>query len=136
VKLDSTNGFALQNIASAQLREAERFGPNDPRRTARLREAEQTVRDALEVDPALADAYNTLGVILATTGRKPLAIDSWRQAVQLDGREFDAMYNLVLNLSEVGRINEARTYARTYVATAPAQRFAKEIAEMRRFLGG
>jgi arylsulfatase A-like enzyme/Flp pilus assembly protein TadD len=136
VSLDPTNGFALQNIASVQLREAEALGPTDARRAVRLREAEQTVHDALAVDPALSDAYNTLGVILATTGRKPDAIDSWKQAVELDGREFDAMYNLVVHLGEAGRIDEARKYARTYVATAPAQRFAKEIAEMRRFLGG
>lgn len=136
VKLDSTNGYALQNIASIQLREAQALGPNDVRRAAGLREAETTVRAALEVDPALADAYNTLGVILASTGRKPEAIDSWKQAVQLDGREFDAMYNLVLDLGDLGLIDEARSYAKTYVATAPAQRFAKEIVEMRRFLGG
>jgi len=136
VKLDPTNGFALENIASVQLREAESLDPNDARRKPRLAEAEHTVLDALEVDPALADAYNTLGVIQATTGRKPVAIESWRHAVQLDGREFDAMYNLILNLSDAGQTNEARAYAKTYVATAPPQRFAKEIAEVRRFLGG
>ena len=136
VRLDPTNGFALQNIASVELREAQTLGSTDARRAALLREAEHTAHDALEVDPALADAYNTLGVILATTGRRPDAIESWRQAVQLDGREFDAMYNLILKLDEAGHTDEARTYAKTYVATAPAQRFAKEIAEMRRFLGG
>jgi arylsulfatase A-like enzyme/Flp pilus assembly protein TadD len=136
LKLDSTNGFALENIASVQLREAESLGPNDPRRAARLEEAEKTVGDALEVDPALADAYNTRGVILETMGQKTMAIESWKQAVQLDNRQFDAMYNLVLKLSEAGRTDEARTYAKAYVATAPSGRYAKEITEMRRFLGG
>jgi arylsulfatase A-like enzyme/Flp pilus assembly protein TadD len=136
LKLDSTNGFALQNIASAELRQVEALDPKDTRRAAGLKEAENTVREALEVDPALADAYNTLGVILATTGDKTGAIDSWKQAVQLDPTEFNAMYNLVLYLSKAGRTDDARTYAKAYVATAPLGRFAKEITEMRRFLGG
>jgi len=136
LKLDSTNGFALENIAAVQLSEAAALGPSDPRRAADLQEAEETVKDALEVDPALADGYNTLGVILATKGDKAGAIDNWKQAVQLDGRQFDAMYNLVLKLSEAGRTDDARTYAKSYVASAPPERYAREIAEMRRFLGG
>ena len=136
LKIDSTNGFALQNIASVEYRKAQAFGPGDPRRAAGLREAEKTVRDALEVDPALADAYNMLGVIVAATGQKTEAIESWKQAVLLDPTEFNAMYNLVLYLSDAGRIDEARNYAKQYVATAPSGRFAKEITEMRHFLGG
>ena len=36
-------------------------------------------RKAIDVDPALPDAFTTLGVILSTSGRKADAIDSWKR---------------------------------------------------------
>jgi len=114
--LDPTSGLAHQNIAAMLLQEA---GQRGAARDARIREAEQFARRAVELDPALAKGFTTLGVILAQTGRRPEAIDSWKRAVQLDPGEFDAMYNLVLALVEAGRIGEARTYGDQYLRTAP-----------------
>jgi len=129
--LDPTNALALQNIASMMLRQALEGRDQGPK----LREAETFARRAIDADPALAKAYTTLGVVLAETGRKPEAIDSWKTAVELDGREFDALYNLTVLLSEAGRIDDARTYARQFVATAPPALYQPAIEQLGAFIG-
>ncbi len=91
--LDPTNGLAYQNLASMVLRQALAAKSASDRR-ARLQEAERYARQAIDADPSLPKAYTTLGVVLAESGRKTEAIDSWKRAVALDGREFDALYNL------------------------------------------
>jgi tetratricopeptide (TPR) repeat protein len=129
--LDPTNALALQNIASMVLRQALEGRDKGPK----LREAETFARQAIDADPALAKAYTTLGVVLAETGRKPEAIDSWKTAVELDGREFDALYNLTVLLSEAGRIDDARAYARQFVDTAPPALYQPAIEQLRAFIG-
>ena len=116
--LDATSGLAHQNIATMLLEEAGQPGGD---RGAKLRDAEQFARRAVDLDPSLAKGLTTLGVILAQTNRRPEAIESWKRAVQLDPGEFDALYNLIVLLAEGGRIGEARTYAEQYVRTAPPQ---------------
>ncbi|HYN10223.1 MAG TPA: sulfatase-like hydrolase/transferase [Vicinamibacterales bacterium] len=133
--LDPTNGLAYQNLASIVLKEA-RAARNPSDRARGLKEAEVLARQALDADPDLAKAYTTLGVILAETGRKSDAIESWKRAVALDGSEFDALYNLTILLVEAGRLNEAREYAQRFVATAPPALYRADIDQMRRYLSG
>ncbi|HET9368832.1 MAG TPA: sulfatase-like hydrolase/transferase, partial [Vicinamibacterales bacterium] len=133
--LDSTNGLALQNKASVVLRQA--LNSRNPGEQQRLIvDAERLCREALQADPSLAKAFTTLGVILANTSRKAEAIDSWKRAVELDNTELNALYNLTLLLAEANRIDEARAYARQYVATAPASMYPNEVAQLRKFIGG
>ena len=131
--LDSTNGLAYQNLASIVLRQA-LASRSEPDRRARLQEAEAHARKAIEVDPALPDAYTTLGVALSTTGRKGDAIASWKRAVELDGSQFNALYNLWLELASAGRRDEAVRYGRQFVETAPAAFFAPDIERVRAYL--
>jgi Flp pilus assembly protein TadD len=132
--LDPTNALAYQNLASMVLRQAIVRGASGS--NPALQEAERLARKALDVDPTLAKAHTTLGVVLAQTGRKPEAIDSWKRAVDLDGREFDALYNLTVTLSQAGRMDEARAYARQFVATAPPALYQPSIEQLRAFLDG
>jgi tetratricopeptide (TPR) repeat protein len=120
---DSTNGIALQNIGTIKLREN------------KVAEAETWLQKALTADPSLANGYTTLGVIYQRTGRSSQAIEAWRRAVELDGREFDALYNLVVSLSNAGAAADARAYAEQFLATAPPAFYARELAEIRRLLG-
>jgi len=133
--LDPTNGLAYQNLASIVLREA-LASRSEPDRRTKLQEAEAHARKALDVDPALADAYTTLGVVLSTTGRKAEAIDSWRRAVDLDASQFNALYNLWFELANAGRRDDAVRYGRQFVDTAPPAFFAPDIARVRAYLGG
>jgi len=134
LKLDPTNGLAYQNLASMVLRQA--LASTSPtERTAKVREAETYARKAIDVDPALADAFTTLGVALSTSGRKDEAIASWKRAVELDPAQFNALYNLWFELAKSGRRDEAVLYGRQFVATAPPAFFAPDIARIRAYLG-
>ncbi len=133
--LDSTNGLAYQNLASMVLRLALASKSNGDR-AAKLQEAESYARKAIEVDPALADAFTTLGVVLSTSGRKADAIVSWKHAVELDASQFNALYNLWFELAATGRRDEAIAYGRQFVTTAPPAFFAPDIARVRQYLGG
>lgn len=128
--LDPTSALANQNIGTMLLQQA---GANPAAAAAKVREAEQFARRAIDLDPALAKAFTTLGVIQAQTNRKTEAIDSWKKAVSLNPGEFDAMYNLVLLLVDGGRIGEARTFGDQYIRTAPPQ-LAADAAVIRQIL--
>jgi tetratricopeptide (TPR) repeat protein len=103
---------------------------------AKMREAEGYARKALDADAQLAGAHTILGVILSGTGRKPEAIESWKRAVALDPGEFNALYNLWLELATAGRRDEAVAYGRQFVSTAPEAFFARERAQIAGYLAG
>jgi arylsulfatase A-like enzyme/Flp pilus assembly protein TadD len=133
--LDPTNGLAHQNVASMRLRQA--LATRDrPGAQALLQQAETFARKALNLDPGLAGAHTILGVILSGSGRKSDAIESWKRAVAIDATEFNALYNLWLELASAGRRDEAIAYGRQFVATAPPAFFADERQQIARFLGG
>jgi superkiller protein 3 len=100
-----------------------------------LKDAEAHARQAIATDPALAKAHTTLGVALSQQGRAPEALEAWKRAVALDSTEFDALYNLWLELARAGRHDEARTYGDQYVRTAPPY-FREEIMRIRAYLAG
>jgi arylsulfatase A-like enzyme/tetratricopeptide (TPR) repeat protein len=127
--LDPTNGLAYQNIAKVQLDLSE----HDPRQ---LKAAEASLREAIRVDPARASAYNGLGDVLAHTGHVPDAIEQWKHAIEVDPKEFDALYNLVLTLGREKRFDEAQRYGQMFLATAPPAYYAAELARIRQLLGG
>jgi arylsulfatase A-like enzyme len=130
--LDATNGLAYQNLAAVRLQQALAMPP--AARSGLLGEAAALARQAIDADPALAKAYTTLGVVQSESGQKAEAIDSWKRAVALDPAEFDALYNLTVTLRQAGRVEEARTYARQFVATAPPGAYGSAIQQLREFL--
>ncbi|TAK14022.1 MAG: tetratricopeptide repeat protein, partial [Acidobacteria bacterium] len=121
--VDSTNGIALHNIGTVKLREN------------KIAEAETWVKKALDADPSLANGYTTLGVIFQRTGRGGDAIEAWRRAVELDGTQFDALFNLTISLAQAGAMTDARAYGERFIATAPPAFYAQDIAGIRRLLG-
>ena len=133
IELDPTNGIAYQNLGSMTLRKALSTKVNADRQSE-LQQAEAYVRRAIDVDPTLPDAHTTLGVILATAGRKKDAIESWKQAVALDGEQFNALYNLWSELAAAGADEEAIVYGRQFVATAPPAFFKPDIERVEQFL--
>jgi Flp pilus assembly protein TadD len=126
IALDPTTGIAYQNLGSMTLRKA-LAARNGEDRQRDLQQAETYARRAIELDPSLPDAHTTLGVILASVGRKKEAIESWKQAVALDGEQFNALYNLWSELAAAGARDEAVRYGRQFVNTAPAAFFKADI---------
>jgi arylsulfatase A-like enzyme/tetratricopeptide (TPR) repeat protein len=133
--LDPTNGLAHQNLASMKLRQA-LAARNSDEALGLMKQAEGYARRGLELDAGLAGAHTILGVILSGTGRKAEAIESWKHAVTIDPSEFNALYNLWLELAAAGRREEAVAYGRQFMATAPAAFFADERRQIGQFLDG
>jgi len=133
--LDPTNGLAYQNLAVAALKQAHTINAG-PERSAKLAEAEADAKQSITVDPTLGGSYTILGVVMSDTGRKAEAVDSWRRAVELDPTEFDALYNLWLELAAANQRDEAMKYGRQFVATAPPALYPQAIEEIRRYIGG
>jgi arylsulfatase A-like enzyme/Tfp pilus assembly protein PilF len=72
--LDPANALAHENLGTARLQARDYTG------------AEAELRTAIRLDPSLAAAHTALGVLLASTGRKPEAITEWTRAAALGDR--------------------------------------------------
>ncbi len=84
-----------------------------------LSEAIRTLREAVELDPALVPAHNTLGITLAKAGRLPEAAASFRKALELDSRSGIAYKGLGSVLSESGDLKGAIANYRMAVELDP-----------------
>jgi tetratricopeptide (TPR) repeat protein len=92
--------------------------------------ARDHLRRALELNDKLPIAWNTLGVALYQEkgpDAAASAITAWQRSVELDPKQYDALYNLGLVAAGQGRRAEARKALRQFVETAPPQRFAVDI---------
>jgi len=96
--------------------------------------ARQAFEAALDVDPDLARAHNSLGVIAAREGRMPEAVERWRRAVALNPLDYQTLYNLGSYLWQSGRHAEARRYLEAYLRAAPPALEARDIARVRKML--
>jgi len=65
------------------------------------------VKQALALDPNLAQAYNLRGLIYAGMGEERLADESFRHALQLNGRDADTLHNYGWFLCQQRRYPEA-----------------------------
>jgi tetratricopeptide (TPR) repeat protein len=73
-------------------------------------------RQATELDPRHAGAWNNLANLLAELDRAEEAIDAYRRALALDPRLADARFNLAQTLVELGRHDESVLQWRAYLA--------------------
>ena len=97
---------------------------------------EQRARKALELNDQLPLAWNYLGIALYNQKRASEAIAAWQRSVELDGRDYDVLYNLGVVASETGNTSVARDALSRFVAEAPPQRYAADIDRARQLLGG
>jgi arylsulfatase A-like enzyme/Tfp pilus assembly protein PilF len=98
-------------------------------------EAARAFEQAVAADPALGQAWEGLGA--ARSGSDPAgAIEAWKRAVEIEPRNYDVLFNLSVMLREQGRAAEARPYIERFVRNAPPERYSKDIALMRSWLGG
>jgi Tfp pilus assembly protein PilF len=96
--------------------------------------ARQAFEAVLDIDPGVARAHNSLGVIAAREGRTDEAIERWRRAVALDPRDYQTLFNLGVTLRKAGREAEARPYLEAYLKAAPAALERRDIARVRTWL--
>jgi tetratricopeptide (TPR) repeat protein len=119
---DAGNAMAWQNIGSVELGRGNAAAARD------------AFQHALEADANWAAAYTGLGVAEQRLHRFDAAIVSWKRAVELDPRQFDALYNLATELASAGRSTEARAYAQRFVETAPPAQYKDDIRQLKMYL--
>jgi len=102
----------------------------------------EQVKVSLAADPNYGDAYNLQGLIYAAIGDQALAEGSFRQALQLNARDADAMHNYAWYLCQLKRYPEStamfqqalavpqyRGVTRTLLAQGVCQAYAGQLAE-------
>ena len=63
-------------------------------------------------------------------GREAEAIASWKTALELNPRMYDALYNLGTVLVKAGRRDEARPYLERFIREAPRSRYDADIRRL------
>ena len=122
IEIDATYPSLLANHAALLIR------------LGRLGEARAMLERAVTYDPGLATAHNALGVVAAQSGRLPEAVEHWRRALSLDPGNHDVRYNLGITLTRLNRFAEAIPVLEAFVEQAPPDRYADDIAGVRRLL--
>ncbi|HYO77013.1 MAG TPA: sulfatase-like hydrolase/transferase, partial [Thermoanaerobaculia bacterium] len=120
--IDATNATAYQNLGIVALR------------SGQVQLAEQYLDRAPSIDRELPLALNTLGVVYVRTGRTDRAIETWRRAVAIDPRLYDALFNLAVVSGQNARWDIARNALKQFIATAPPQRYGRELASAKQML--
>ena len=96
--------------------------------------ARRSFEDALQIDPGLARAHNSLGVLAAREGRLDEAVELWKRAAALDPSDYQTLFNLGSTLRKLGRAPEARSYLEAYLREAPVAIEVRDMARVRTWL--
>lgn len=84
-----------------------------------LEAARDAYREALELDPAMAETWFDLGNVLYALGDHDEAVDAFTEAVSLEDNYAEAWNNLASVLTDTGEAREAIHAAQRAVALAP-----------------
>jgi Flp pilus assembly protein TadD len=98
--------------------------------------AREAFMEAVRLDPDLARAHTSLGVLALEDGRPDQAAGDWRAATSLDPGEHRNILSLGIALARGGRTTEARACFEFFEAHAPASRYAAELGRVRSWLNG
>jgi choline-sulfatase len=94
-------------------------------------EARRQLELAVELDPRLAIAWNTLGVARYQLEGPSAALDAWRKAVEIAPDYWEALYNIGLVSAALGHKTEARQALERFVAKAPPNLFGPDLEKAR-----
>lgn len=89
---------------------------------------------AVAVAPDSSRAQAGAGTAALRSGDRKTAYEAWTRAVQLDSTNYEALYNLAVNLARDGRMDAARPYLDRFLRTAPPALHANELREVSRLL--
>lgn len=92
----------------------------DAARSGKLDQAAAAFREAVEVDPADAEAWDSLGVVLVRAGDEARGVEAFRRALRAVPGHREAHRNLAVVLDRQGRSAEAARHYRAFLAKSPA----------------
>jgi arylsulfatase A-like enzyme/tetratricopeptide (TPR) repeat protein len=119
---DPENAVVLLHLGMLSLRE------HDP--TA----AREWFSRALARKPDAPGTLAAMGLAQVALDDPAGAYESWSKAVRLDPSQYDALFNLAMVSGKLGKAEDARRSLERFVATAPPDRYAGQIAQARKIL--
>ena len=96
--------------------------------------ARQALESALDLDPSLARAHNSLGVLASIEGRDEEALARWKRALEINPGDYQTLFNLGFTLRKRGRMAEARPYFEAYLRAAPRALEARDIGRVEQWV--
>lgn len=97
-------------------------------------EAERQARTANAEDAGLDLAWSYLGSALYQQGRRREALAAWDQALALELRNWDALFNVAVVARELGEAVRARDALERFIAGAPPAAYGPDLAKARAWL--
>jgi arylsulfatase A-like enzyme/tetratricopeptide (TPR) repeat protein len=89
---------------------------------------------SLAAQPSAPGTLAALGLAQAQLGDTRSALESWDRALVLDPTQYDTLFNRAVLAGKTGDAAQARRGLERFIASAPAERYAGQIAEARRLL--
>ena len=99
-----------------------------------VRAAREYFERAIAVSPGSSRAHAGRAEAAFRAGDHATAFEAWTRAVQIDPSNFEALYNLGVNLARDGRMDAARPYLLQFQQTAPPAIHADALREVARLL--
>ncbi|MBC7928851.1 MAG: tetratricopeptide repeat protein [Bryobacteraceae bacterium] len=84
-----------------------------------LQHAQNYALQALELDPSLAEAHVSLGLVYKETNRRDLAVLEFQKALQSEPRNINALMGIADSYEALGRLSEAEATYKRAVALRP-----------------
>jgi tetratricopeptide (TPR) repeat protein len=113
--IDPANAMTHENIGAVYLD------------AGRLADAKQAFARAIAVNDESSQGHAGLAMVAIRQGDRKTAIAEWQRAVALQPSNFDALYDLGIQLAQDGQIDAARRYLTQFVQTAPHGQYGKDI---------
>src|SRR5262249_51745377 len=89
--------------------------------------AASALQRAVQLQPSYGAAWNALGAAFVNRDRAG-AIDAWRHAERLLPRDYDLLFNVGMLLADGENPDRAVPFLRRFVAEAPRDRYARDVA--------
>ena len=119
IELDPAGADAYQNMGIALLKV---YKPD---------EARKNLEQAIALGKRHARAWNALGVAWMQQGLPGKALEAWKRCVELNPEQYDALYNIGRVAGQLGDWKTAREALEKFVQTAPADKYGKDLGEVR-----
>ena len=118
LEIDPGSAMTLENIGAVHLD------------AGRLPEAKHAFEQAIASNADSSQGHSGLAMVAIRQGDRKTAIARWERAVALQPSNFDALYDLSVQLAQDGQIPAAKRYIEQFVRTAPRGQYAKDIDKL------
>jgi arylsulfatase A-like enzyme/tetratricopeptide (TPR) repeat protein len=115
LEIDPGNAMTFENIGAVHLD------------AARLGDAKQAFERAIASNPESSQGHAGLAMVAIRQGDRKTAIARWERAVALQPANFDALYDLGIQLVQDGQLDAARRYLTQFVERAPRGQYGKDV---------